>query len=154
MSYWESQFLLGTPTHLCTKSRGLESLHPSLIDFWLQWTRRRRTRGRPITLLVEETSQLITQLSTGCTFARFHLLQFYIVVLIQKPQTTARQPEACSRAHLWSKQMPCFSTDPKHNKLFYRYIFYGKGRLDFKKKKSLKKKVFKQFNKGARGRSP
>jgi len=40
------------------------------------------TRGRPISLLAEETSQLIAQLSTGCTFALFHLLQFYVVVLI------------------------------------------------------------------------
>lgn len=39
----ERQIFLGTSTHFCTKPRGLESLYPSLVDFWLQqagWRRR------------------------------------------------------------------------------------------------------------------
>lgn len=36
----------GNSKHLCTKSRSLESLHPSLIDFWLQQIGRRRRDKR------------------------------------------------------------------------------------------------------------
>lgn len=84
--------------------------------------------------MVEEISQLITQLSTGPTLAPFHLLQFSLAVPIQKPQITAQKPEACNGAFLWPKQMPCFQeADAKCNSSLL-IDFYGKMKMDFLKR--------------------
>lgn len=140
----------GNSKHLCTKSRSLESLHSSLIDFWLQQTgRRSRDKRRTHHSLVQETLQLITQLPTGCTFAPFHLLQFlHSCAYLETPDNCI----SASSLICGLSRCPDFYIQPQNAMYCSINVFLWQMEKGLEKKKSLR--VFKQYNNGPTGRSP
>lgn len=117
------------------KSRGLGSICLSLTDFGLQLMgKRRRDKKKVHYPLGERNFTADYPTIHGPTLAPFHLLQFSLAVLIQKPQTTAWQPETCNGAFVWPKQMLCFlEADLKRNSSLLIH-FYRKMKMDFLKR--------------------